>query len=263
MAEKLGIIPDWQTAFIDGIPALKPNELHLWWLPLKLDPAQQKVAFDLLSPHQQGKYQRRATSQLKQAYLAGRYYLMTLLGHYAECDAEQIKLAYSRLNKPFLDQHSHPLETPLEFNFTDTTHNDQSYGLFAFCQHYAIGVDLEACSRRSKFKNIVEQRFSHEETRFVTNQYGEINPERFLAIWTRKEAYGKATGMGINFIMRERNLLTTQAEKTEHDFSHTFDFHDQQQAWRLLQIQPDDRFIASVVHSGHQDMKIKAFNALA
>ena len=77
-----------------------------------------------------------------------------------------------------------------------------------------------------------------------------------MAIWTRKEAYGKAIGKGINFQMNQRNLVNEDFKKSPFHYN----FNDGEEDWRLLQIQPDPRFIATVVHQSHQELLIKAFN---
>ena len=255
MINQLGIIPTWQKQHQLSELCLKKDELHLWWLPLHLEDEQKEFTYSLLNQRQLDKYHRRAHPQLQSAYLAGRYYLLTLLGAYKKCKPAEIKLNYSRLNKPSLDMGSPVREAEaIEFNFTDTTANNQSYGLFAFCLNNSVGVDIEAMSRTSNFSKIANRRFTEQELAYVKEASGELNPQKCLAIWTRKEAYGKATGKGINFQMNERNLISAE--------DHEYHFNDEQKDWRLLQIQPEKDFIACVVHETHQPLSIKAFKLL-
>ena len=247
--EKLGLSLQWQGAVIESFPSLADDELHIWWLPLKLDQAQSTVALNLLSDLQRDKYQRRAASKLKKNYLAGRYFLLHLLGAYTAQAPQQIKLSYSRLNKPSLSDSS--LE--VEFNFTDT----QGYGVFAFSKRRQVGIDIESSSRKINFKGIADRRFTKQELDFVY-QNAELNPQRCLSIWTRKEAYGKATGMGINFQMNQRNLYQAS---TDNSYEYKFE-DDNETKWRCLQLQLGDQFISSVVHEGHQQLKLKAFKSL-
>jgi len=130
--------------------------------------------------------------------------------------------------------------------------NHDSYGVFAFTLSGEIGVDIEARQRSSNFSTIADRRFSAREREFVYEK-GVINPEKFLAIWTRKEAFGKATGQGINFKMNRRS------SNGEHELEFTDEYD---QAWRLLQLQLGEKFIACVVHASHQALSLKAFNAL-
>jgi phosphopantetheinyl transferase len=154
------------------------------------------------------------------------------------------------LNKPSLSFH----DNDIEFNFTDTQAEDKAYGLFAFCQGHEVGVDIEWAGRQKDFSAIAARRFSQAEIELVTSPSGEIDAVRFLSIWTRKEAFGKAKGVGINFKMNQLNLVDDEAN--EHNF-----FCHEQRDWRLHQIRFEG-LIASLVHSGHHNLSIKAFSSL-
>lgn len=260
MIEALGQKPHWQSAKLKDIPALLEGELHVWWLPLTLQEPQKSEALKLLNDIQRDKHARRATDELQEAYLAGRYFLLHLLAAYTEVDPHEIDLSYTRLNKPYLSNNAvnsnSPNNTPqnLHFNFTDTRGHNTNYGVFTFAHEHEVGVDIEAKHRHSNFDRIAQKRFTPQENKFVYDD-GVLNPEKFLAIWTRKEAFGKATGRGINFTMNERNL----ASDGKHEL--TF-FDDDDQAWRLLQMELGEEFIASVVHASHQELSVKAFHSL-
>ena len=258
MTNQLGMSLNWQT--VDNLHDLSINddELHLWWLPLSISEAQEKETHALLSQRQLDKYNRRSTPQLKHAYLAGRYYLFTLLAAYQNCKPSDLILSYGRLNKPHLntrDPNGNP--TSLQFNFTDTSINEQSFALYAFCRNKAVGVDLESTSRKGDVTRIAKRRFTDIELAYVTSKNGEVNPEKALAIWTRKEAYGKATGVGINFQMNQRNLIA-DSDITQNEYN----FNDGLTDWRLLQIEPEPQFIASVVHETYAPLTIKAFKSM-
>lgn len=249
--EQIGKTLEWQTADSSSPPSLLENQLHLWLVPLSLDSEQHESALELLNDTQRDKYQRRATPALKQAYLAGRYHLMNMLGGYNCTPAQQVRINYGRLNKPYLN----PNPSDIQFNFTDTLIDENSVALLAFTRFNAVGVDIESLSRRSNFAAIVKKRFTPAETSYVTQNDGSIDARRFLAYWTRKEAYGKATGQGINFKMNEIDLASPNS------FDLKFEDKDQPaQPFSLQQIQIGEDLISSVVHQGHQNIEIKGFN---
>lgn len=249
MNEQYGSLPSWQQLEQNQHPTLGEKEIHLWWLPLKLDTEQQKTALHLLSDIQKDKYHRRNSTKLKKSYLAGRYYLLKLLGQYTRQPANEVLLSYSRLNKPYLSLHN----DNIQFNFTDTIINNESYGLFAFCKQHPIGVDIEWLDREANFSDISSKRFSHAEQAFVTNPDGSIDERRCLAIWTRKEAFGKAIGKGINFKMNAIDLASPNR------FELSFSSHDSD--WQLIQLQLSNDVISCVTHQGDQPLDIKAFNS--
>jgi len=262
MTTQLGTALNW--SYIDSHQTLQlhSSELQLWWLPLTINEQQEQLALTLLNERQRNKYQRRTNKNLKDAYLASRYYLLTLLAAYSNCKRDEVKLVYSRLNKPSLETpclektRNKGINDDIHFNFTDTNIGNKSFGLFAFCRTHQVGVDIESCSRLSQFEKIAHKRFTQTELNYATNNEGQLDPQRCLAIWTRKEAYGKAVGTGINFQMNERNLVSDNFAQSPFNY----DFNDGKNDWRLLQIQPNSQFIASVVHQSHQDLEIVAFN---
>lgn len=250
--EQLGHILEWQTAEADDAPDLQSNEVHLWKFDLVLNREESELALQFLNDIQRDKYHRCNTAQLKQSYLAGRFHLMRLLGAYTGTTAQEAKLSYSRLNKPHLVSNL----KNLEFNYTDTTENQNTIGLFAVTHNNGVGVDIEARSRQGNFLAIARKRFSDQELDYVTNSDGQIDSQRFLCIWTRKEAYGKATGEGINFKMRNMNLASSGAFELNFlaDMDHSPPF-------RLQQFHVGERYIAALVHQSHQPLSIKAFKS--
>lgn len=251
----LGLAPRWKAASLKRIPTLDENELHLWCLPLTLSDPQKETALDLLSDIQRERYHRRHTS-LKSSYLAGRFYLLNLLAAYTKQDASDIKLSYTRLNKPYLSF----AEGGISFNFTDTGGKDNPLAMFAFCRNREVGVDIEANSRVSNFLPIVKKRFTKLEQDYVIDDFGQVIPERFLAIWTRKEASGKATGQGINFKMNNRELLGVE---NVENLNHHHNYYDEHGIpWRLTQLNVKGEHIACVVHADHQSMKLCSFDHL-
>ncbi|MBT8115080.1 MAG: 4'-phosphopantetheinyl transferase superfamily protein [Arenicella sp.] len=242
---------EWRTHSIFKPPPLGEDEVHLWCAPLALDHSLVAVAMSLLNDVQRDKYHRRATTDLQQAYLAGRYYLMHLLAGYAGVAPDQVLLSYSALNKPYLNPNQHDLQ----FNFTDTVCQGRSWGLFAFSRKHEIGVDIECLSRRSDFKAIVKRRFSPAEANFVRHNDESVNDARFLAYWTRKEAFGKAIGRGISFTMRDVDLASPGEFKLQFITN-----GDPSLPFQLLQIQIEQELISALVVSGHQPLSIRAFN---
>lgn len=249
MIQKLGSQLHWQPNSLADFQPLGINELHVWHLELCLDESQSAAALKLLSDIQRDKYHRRSSPYLKQQYLAGRYYLLTLLGAYTNQAPEDVLLSYSRLNKPSLSDEN----LGVEFNFTDT----DGHGMFAFSQKRQVGVDIECLDRDISFSAIAKRRFTEQELAF-TMPGNQVDHQRCLAIWTRKEAYGKATGQGINFTMNRRNLYEEGASSQTYRFT-----DDEDLAWTCRQFSIGKKYIASVVHEGHERLDIKAFDRLS
>lgn len=232
------------------MPRLTTHDVHVWWLPLDLTPAQHELAKPLLSDIQRDRYLRRQGADAQVAYLAGRYYLLSLLGAYTNTPAQAVELSYTRMNKPYLSDRNNDLH----FNFTDTRSGANRFGVFAFCRQHSVGIDIESFDRRNNFAAIAASRFTAAELDYVYDNEV-LNVKKFLAIWTRKEAFGKATGKGINFKMNEQDLCS--GDRAELLF-----FDPADRAWRQLQLALGENLIASLVHATHEPLDVHAFNRL-
>ena len=62
----------------------------------------------------------------------------------------------------------------------------------------ALGVDVEHVNLRADPLALAEQFFAVQEIAALRSLTGDALHERFLAIWTLKEAYAKARGLGLN-----------------------------------------------------------------
>lgn len=261
MIDKLANEPYWQPTSIDELPIIKQGELHIWHVNLQLNAQQTSQALSWISDSQHQKYNKLQDPNKKKAYLAGRYYLLTLLGAYTRTHPQAIQLAYTRLNKPYLSNQ----QRELHFNLSDTTAAGKSTALFAFSSEGELGIDIEDLSRQGNFKAIVKSRFSPAEKKLVTLENGDINTQLFLYLWTRKEASGKATGQGINFKMNQRCLLSQHNEvDTANDndqlrLSEHLYTDEANKAWRLNQLRVNNELIACVAYSGHKRLNIKTF----
>jgi 4'-phosphopantetheinyl transferase len=71
--------------------------------------------------------------------------------------------------------------------------------LLAFARGQAVGVDLERVDRRVALDAIAQRHFSSAEARALARLEPGPRRERFLELWTRKEAVLKALGEGLSF----------------------------------------------------------------
>ncbi len=265
----LGLELQKNIVSLETLPSLQKNQVHLWCLPLDLSANQTASALAILSDHQRDKYQRRNSDALRTAYLASRFYLNTLLEVYAKQTVTKqktsspaspdtrsannandlsnpLRLAYTRLNKPYL------IEVPeLQFNFTDTfLQSGKAIGLYAFSIEQSVGVDVESIYREGQFEKIVARRFAPAEVAQIEDQ-GQVNRAHLLKYWTRKEAFGKAKGLGINFSMREHDFSSLDSE-----FSFQCPDHRQ---WQFQQFFLENELIACVARESNQAFESQLF----
>ncbi len=74
-----------------------------------------------------------------------------------------------------------------------------------------IGIDIELIDERKDLEKLSKRVFRGKETELFKNN---PTPEQFYEIWTRKEAYSKIDGQGVNEIMKGFDIFDLQ----DYDF---------------------------------------------
>jgi 4'-phosphopantetheinyl transferase len=117
--------------------------------------------------------------------------LRKVLGRYLETPPAEIRLQYENHGKPEI---AAPQDSrDLRFNFSDSG----GLALIAVGSGSAIGVDIEKVHPLPDFLDIATRFFSAREVQAILAVSQNKRQEAFFACWTRKEAYLKATGIGL------------------------------------------------------------------
>ena len=122
----------------------------------------------------------------KNRFIICRSLLKFVLSIHTKSDIKQIKLDYQKNKKPYLS--SHPSV------FFNVTHSEY-YGLIAIANR-AIGIDIEHIDKPYDVVNSLEHIYNDKEISLIQNAIDKNYT--FHSIWTRKEAFVKALGKGID-----------------------------------------------------------------
>ena len=145
---------------------------------------------DLLDPEESARAQRFFFEHDRRHFAAARAILRVLLARYLDAPAAEIRLGYGARGKPFV---SSP-QTPVRFNLS----HSHGRALLVFARAREVGVDLEAGARlKEDWPGLARRVFSVREQAELAALPSERRRAAFLDGWTRKEAYLKATGLGI------------------------------------------------------------------
>ncbi|NKI74740.1 4'-phosphopantetheinyl transferase superfamily protein [Dickeya sp. CFBP 2040] len=126
--------------------------------------------------------------------------LRILLAPLCQQDASTLSFSRNPHGKPFLPQHP-----AIQFNLSHT------HGAFAFvfARHNPVGVDVESCQGQVDRKRSVARRFfHHEEIRWLDSLDDALFLPAFIRLWSRKEAYIKALGLGLHKSLSSFSCLT-------------------------------------------------------
>lgn len=120
----------------------------------------------------------------KDTWLSCRATLRLFLTSYLSTNPQIIELKKGRFGKLYVD------DCKLSFN---VSHSNSSF-LLGFNLLGRIGVDIEKLSGREDLPSLIRYAFSDDEAAYCNN--GNL-AERFTEVWTLKEAFLKAVGVGL------------------------------------------------------------------
>ena len=187
-----------QFALRPSLPSLPDGgEAHLYSIFLDRAPGEMVEIKEWLSPEEKARAEKFRFDLHRNRFIAGRAALRQLLSAYVGAPPESLCFVYWQNGKPELQQVQ--ADVPLTFNLA---HSD-NLGLIGLSRSAAIGVDLERVRFLDDFDELVRRFFSPAETRAFLGLSFSEKPQAFFNLWTRKEAWLKATGEGIAYSLNQ------------------------------------------------------------
>lgn len=174
-----------------------PGEVHLH--ATQLDTA---ITDGALSGDERLRSARFRFDRDRRRFIAGRSFLRAVLAGYLDVPPRRVRLAYTPHGKPVLFG-----ADSLHFNFS----NAGEWGVLGVARS-DIGVDVEQIRPIPDLDDVARDFFAAGEAEAVLAAEGEERVARFLSCWTRKEAFVKATGVGIGTSMRDFEVTVTPAD---------------------------------------------------
>jgi 4'-phosphopantetheinyl transferase len=170
---------------------LSPGTVHVWRASLDRPADEGSRLSGALSADEQERASRFHFEVHRTRFVVCRGLLRAILGRYLGIAASQVRFTYGKHGKPAL------LEAPpgnaLEFNAS----HSEGRALFAVTRDRSVGVDLEQIRPPADLAALVESVFSANEQAVFHALAAEQQLEAFFRCWTRKEAFMKATGLGM------------------------------------------------------------------
>lgn len=178
------------TVIVSGL-AIETVETTMWaGLETILDPAEKRQA------------EKFVFDSDRRAYVAAHALLRYTLSTRARVEPAAWRFALGPFGKPFLEQQPNGLD--LRFSLSHT----RSMVVVALAQGVEVGVDVEARERAARLDlDIADAFFASGESALLRALPGASRQqERFLTLWTLKEAVIKATGRGLSQSLKSFNI---------------------------------------------------------
>ena len=189
-----------------SVVALGPSlpGVALWLCPLDRG----DVSVLSLSAQERSRAARFGTDALRRRWIAGRATLRSLLAQTLEVDPSAVPLRRGVRGRPELDG-----EYGVDFNVSHTG----ATALIAIAtgtrDGTRIGIDIEREDRRVNADGLARKFLTERERAEIAPLASDVRRQRFLRLWTCKEAMSKATGDALSAPFRHIDVMLDGAPR--------------------------------------------------
>jgi len=217
---------------------MNEQTLHLWcaYPDDLLDEEAAEACARLLSDEELARWQRYKFDQNRREYLATHALVRTALSSYRPLAPEAWRFKLNDYGKPAVEPDCEP-----RFNLSNST------GLVVCLigEGAEVGVDVEPRARARSILEIGPRVFSPRERAQLEDLREDERPERALRLWTLKEAYIKARGMGLALPLNKFYFVFEGANDIRMEMDE--DFEDEPERWRFCLLEFTGHCIALMV----------------
>ena len=191
LSDHVGMLSlDWRPA-VPRPRAAGPlqGDIHLWAVDLA---SLGGTLSACLTPADISRGERIVDAGKRRLYLGGRAGARYLLSAYTGIPANDIRFGYGARGKPELLDGA---GGRLRFNYSLSGNRV----LYALADDRELGVDIEVLPRRTSADCLAARKLTAAERTAWNAMPKRLRNDAMLCCWTRKEAYGKALGVGIRY----------------------------------------------------------------
>ncbi len=216
---------------------LAESEIHVWRASLDLDEETLSRYASILSQDETIRASRFLFPRDRDHFTVARGVLRELLGKYVDCSPARLEFQYGPRGKPAL--RAAEGRSRIHFNLS----HSRGLAVYAVARNRELGIDLEPIRPEFAGENIAERHFSAQELNEWHSLPPELRAEAFFLCWTRKEAYVKARGEGLQIPLASFSVTLTPGQPAEL-------LSPDGARWRLHSFQPAPGYAAAVVGEG-------------
>jgi len=218
--------------------ALSGDEIHVWRARLDLESESLGRMQRTLANDEQARANRFHFDRDRNHFIACRGILRELLALYLSCSPVSVEFSYGPFGKPGLRTQGSTM--PIRFNIA----HSRGLALLAFSHGREIGVDVESIRANFGGDEIAQHYFSKQEVAELRALPETLRAEGFFVCWTRKEAYIKARGLGLQIPLQSFSVSLTPGQME------TLQSEDASR-WMLRSVDLGPGFAGAVVGEGH------------
>lgn len=167
-----------------------PNDLRLRWI--NFDDHTEAAYLNALDAGEQRRARTYVFARDRRQFVVTRAILRAMLADALGTMPAALRFGHGPHNKPCVAWP--PAGKALRFNVSHAG----GFAVIALSRHHIVGVDVEQVRADLDFAQVAERLFSPRERAELADVAPPMRPGAFFNVWTRKEAYIKARGLGLS-----------------------------------------------------------------
>lgn len=213
------------------------NGIHVWHAWLERD-AQVISQFEsILSADEKTRAARFHFERDRNRYIVARGVLRRLLGKYLDRAPATLQFTYGAYGKPALAETTVPSD--LCFNLA----HSGTLAVYAIALGRNVGVDVEQIRPEFSGDDVARRYFSQQEVTDLRSLPPDARALGFFQCWTRKEAYLKALGTGLQTPLDSFSVTLAPSRPAAFQSGVAA-------SWHLADFRPAEGYAAAVVYDG-------------
>jgi 4'-phosphopantetheinyl transferase len=230
---------DGSGSIIAPVSSPLPGDIHIWEFRSEMPGARPEDIAALLSPDERERAARFHFQRDAQRFTVTRARTRAILGAYLQSDPRELKFTYSAREKPSLSNAS----ADIRFNVSHS--GDQA--LVAVAKGREIGIDIEQIRSNVECEQLAERFFSLAERKFMRDLPDDQKLRTFFRLWTCKEAFLKAHGIGLS---RPLSSFDVSLEDGPGLLLRIKGDAGEENRWSLVELESVSRYPAAAVVDG-------------
>jgi 4'-phosphopantetheinyl transferase len=185
--------------------AFEVGDVHVWRFTTDRPASEVDQLRAFLSDGERRRAARFRFDDDRSRFIARRGLLRIVLARYMECDAARIAFELNAFGKPTLTNRG-----PLRVQF-NASHSD-GVALVAVTVDRAVGIDLERHRADVDYLGVAASFFSRDEMETLRRADKPMRSSMFYTLWSCKEAWVKARGLGLSFPLQRCRVEVGEGE---------------------------------------------------
>jgi 4'-phosphopantetheinyl transferase len=213
------------------------DEIHVWHAALDREEKVLQRLETTLSLEEKARADRFHFANDRNRFVVARGQLRELLGKYLAQAPAGLEFSYGPHGKPALSGGN--ASSGLCFNLSHSA----GFAVYAIARERNLGIDVEHVRPESAGEDIAKRYFSAREVSDLRTLPAEARVEGFFHCWTRKEAYLKATGMGLQIPLDSFSASLLPGQPAQF-------LGGVEPRWHMAAFHPAEGYVAAVVYDG-------------